>query len=210
MLLGGVYLLPLAARTDSLHFAACTAFLATGALIFFVSATYHFLADGYAISQRLEDTLENLDHFAIYLFIAGTYSPFLLSAVADPWRLPLLGLIWSIAILGILYTWFRPRLPAFLQSRVVYTGLFVLMGWTLIIRIHEVYVTLSAAKLFFLVAGGVAYSIGAVVYATKKPRLFEGFFGYHELWHLLVLVGAGMHYFMILSFYAPATYLVGR
>ena len=201
MMVGAFILLPLAHRAGAPHVWACASFLATGTLVFLVSSVYHFLSDGYESSEQLHLVLENLDHFSIYLFIAGTYSPFLLSAVSSPWRMPLLVTIWSIAVLGITYTWLKPRLPKILQHRAFYTGIFVVMGWTLVIRIGEVFAGLSNLKLFFLVAGGLAYSVGALVYAFKRPRLFAGVFGFHELWHLLVLLGAGCHYFMILSFY---------
>jgi hemolysin III len=202
MILGSLYLLPLARAAGSLHYWACFSFLVSGTLVFSTSAIYHFLGDGFELSPRMFRLLENLDHFGIYLFIAGTYSPFILGTISSSWRIPLLITIWVIAIVGILYTWSKPRLPKILQHRAVYTFMFVLMGWTIVIRLGEVLSALSWGKLFLLVAGGMSYSLGAVVYATRRPRLFEGFFGYHELWHALVLLGAGFHYFLIFSFYS--------
>ncbi len=201
MLLGALYMLPLAYRAGVHHFWASAAFLVTGVLVFTASSIYHFLGDGFDISEDLALQLNRLDHFSIYLFIAGTYTPFILAAVSAPWRIPLIVLIWAIAIVGILYTWLKPMLPEFLQHRAVYTSVFVLMGWTIIIRISDVFYALSWAKLGLLVVGGLAYSVGAIVYATERPKLFEGFIGAHELWHLLVLLGASCHYFLILSFY---------
>ncbi len=201
MILGSCYLLPLARAAGAEHYWACFSFLVSGTMVFTVSSIYHFLGDGFDLSPRMYRLLENLDHFGIYLFIAGTYSPFILGTVSSHWRTPLLVLIWAIAIIGILYTWSKPRLPKFLQHRAVYTFMFVLMGWTIVIRLGEVLSALSWGKLFLLVAGGMAYSLGAVVYATRRPRLIEGLFGYHELWHILVLLGAGFHYFLIFSFY---------
>ncbi len=201
MLVGAAVLLPLAHKLGPLHFWSCLSFIGTGALVFLVSSFYHYVSDGFHASTKLEAFLENLDHYSIYLFIAGTYSPFLLSAVSESWRIPLLISVWTVALLGILYTWVKPRLPRLLQHRAVYTGLFVLMGWIMLIRIEDVWAQLSTTSLLFLAGGSLAYSLGAIVYSTKKPRLFEGFFGFHELWHLMVLLGAGFHFFMILSFY---------
>lgn len=201
MAVGAFHLLPLARLVSPEHFWGCLSFVGTGLLLFLVSSLYHFLTDGYEGSNELHDFFENLDHFSIYLFIAGTYTPFLMNAVEKPWRVNLLIGIWSVALLGITYTWAKPRLPPMLRSRKVYTSLFVVMGWVLIVRIGEIVGHISAGSLAYLVGGGLAYSLGAYVYATKRPRLWAGVFGFHELWHLLVLVGATLHYFLILSFY---------
>jgi hemolysin III len=109
--------------------------------------------------------------------------------------------VWLMALFGIFYTAFRHKLPLWAQSRVVYTGVFVLMGWTLVVRIGEIYTKLPSAALAFFVAGSLAYSVGAVVYATKRPKLFEGLFGFHELWHVFVTLGFVCHYAMIGYFY---------
>lgn len=200
VILGGFFLLPLAHRAGVEHFWGCLAFLITGMMVFVASTTVHFLDDGFHLSPPLRTLFNNLDHFSIYLFIAGTYTPFVLCAISEPWQLVLIFTVWIIAILGILYTLFQADLPPVLQSRAVRTGLFVLMGWTIVIRANEV-LQLSWGRLALLVAGGLAYSIGAVVFTYEKPKLFEGWFGYHELWHTLVLIGAIFHYFLILSFY---------
>ena len=199
---GAMTLIPLASARGTHDLIACLSFLATGFLVFFVSTTYHFVGDGYEASEKLHLFMENLDHFSIYLFIAGTYTPFLLNSVEQPWRNILVVAIWVIAALGIVYTWVKPRLPQFLQRRFVYTGIFVIMGWTLVVRVGEIFHHLNNTQIFYLVAGGLSYSLGAVVYSTKRPKLIPGFFGFHELWHLAVLTGACLHYALILSFYA--------
>jgi hemolysin III len=201
MVAGGIVLLPLALARGPVHFWACLAFLVTGFLVFFASAVYHFLSDGYESSPRLELLLDNLDHSAIYLFIAGTYTPFILNAAAPPWRLPLIIAVWCIAFFGIAYTLVKPRLPQLLQSRAVYTSLFVLMGCFMAVRLNDVVTHLHRSQIYLLIAGGLAYILGAVGYATKRPRLLVGFFGFHELWHVMVLLGATLHYLMIFSIY---------
>lgn len=202
MLIGGYFLVPMAYRSGMPHFWASLAFLISGFLVFAVSSTYHFLHDGWSISTRLALLLEDLDHFSIYLFIAGTYTPVLLNGVTSWWRNPLLIAVWTIAFLGILYTATKSRLPQWLRGRALSTSLFVVMGWTLILRLGEVGHNITSWQAFYLVGGVIAYSAGAIVYALQRPRLLEGFFGYHELWHLLVLTGAGLHYGLVVSFYA--------
>jgi hemolysin III len=198
---GMAVLLPRARTAGAEHFWACLVFLVAGSLLFLTSSVYHFLHDGYAISSGLELFLEDLDHYCIYLFIAGTYTPFLFNAVENPWRTYLLVAIWTMAVLGIVYTKLKPFLFPVFRSRVVYTGLFVMMGWLLVVRIGEIYTRLSPHQLSLLMGGVLAYSVGAFFYLTKRPVLAAGIFGYHELWHLMVLLGASLHFFFIHSFY---------
>jgi hemolysin III len=159
------------------------------------------MGDGFQISKKLERRMEDFDHFAIFLFIAGTYTPFILNVIDPPWNSILLTVIWTVGAAGIVYTHLRPKLPKWAQHRMVYTGIFVLMGWTLVIRLGEALNHLSASGAFLLVAGGLSYTIGAVIYALKRPNLIPGVFGFHELWHVMVLAGYGFHYFLILNFY---------
>ncbi len=189
------------AKPNTEHFFACLAFGVTAFMVFATSATYHFLHDGLHISSRLEHKFENLDHFTIYLFIAGTYTPLVLNVLSPPWKMILLLMIWSIALIGILYTLFRPRLPLWAQHRYVYTGLFLLMGWTFFVRAGEIWDHLTSYQMILFLAGALSYTFGAIGYATKRPKLFPGVFGYHELWHVSVVLGAAFHYFLILDFY---------
>lgn len=198
---GMVILLPKARTMGPGHFMACLMFLMTGSLLFLTSSAYHFLHDGYKISPRLEFFLENLDHYCIYLFIAGTYTPVLINAVRSPWRGYLLVGIWTIAVLGIGYTKLKPYLFPVLRTRAFYTGLFLLMGSLMVVRVGEIYARLSSPQLFFLAGGILAYSLGAVGYVTRRPKLAAGLFGYHELWHTMVLLGAALHFLLVCSFY---------
>ncbi len=199
--LGMVLLLPKALAAGPLHFWACLVFLVTGSMVFLVSSVYHFCHDGYQTSERLQLLFEDLDHYCIYLFIAGTYTPFLLNSVAPPWRGALIVAAWTIAISGIVYTRFRSHLIPALQSRGVYTSLFVLMGLLFFLRIGEIWSSLSTLRFSLLIGGMLSYLLGAIGYATQRPKLFHGFFGYHELWHVMVLMGAVFHFCFIYSFY---------
>ena len=181
---------------------AAWVFILTGIIVFSGSFLFHFLTDGYHVSSKLEVFLEKLDHFGIYLFIAGTYSAFLTSVVSEPWKTALLYMIWTIAILGILYTYFQERLPNFLKGRLFYTGIFMVMGWTVLLRIGEIYSKLSFPEMILFFGGAASYSLGAVIFYLKKPTLFKGYLGHHEIWHLMVLVGALFHFLLIFSFYS--------
>lgn len=170
-------------------------------LVFAASAAYHFFSDGFHISPQFYKRLKDLDHYSIYIFIAGTYTPVLVHAVQSPAREILLFFIWFLALVGIFYTRFKKQLPTWAQHRGVYTGLFVLMGWVVVFRLKEIIHFLTPEQFSFLLAGGIVYTLGAIVYATKRPVLFKGVFGFHELWHLCVVIGFGYHYALILSFY---------
>lgn len=201
-IIGLVFLLSCVSQhSDVTHFWACFIFGVTSILVFASSSLLHFMEDGFEISSEFEEILTEFDHYSIYLFIAGTYTPFLLNVVSPPWRQFLLVTTWVIAILGIVYTRLRPILPKPLQNRFFSTGLFIAMGWTIIIRIGEILSVITSTNLWLLIAGGVSYTIGAIVFATKRPHLLVGVFGYHELWHLFVMLGFGFHYFLILNYY---------
>jgi len=189
-------------KAHGFHIYACLIFGMTSIFVFGVSTIYHFMSDGFGISEKLEQRMEDLDHVSIFLFIAGTYTPFFFNAISEPLNQSLLWLIWSVAAAGIAYTLLRPKLPSWARHRFVNTGIFVLMGWIFLVYLGEAVAHMSAASFFNLIAGGVAYSVGAVIYATKRPNLFSGVFGFHELWHLMVLMGFGFHYFMVLDFYS--------
>lgn len=183
------------------HFVSCLLFGVTGILVFGSSALYHFCSDGFILSAELEKKLNDFDHFSIYLFIAGTYTPFLVNAVQPPWKFILLGMIWTIALTGILYSYFKPKLPKWARHRMISTAIFLLMGWTLVIRWSEVYASLTPLSFNLLLAGGLSYSIGAIIYAFEWPDIYKGVFGHHEIWHVMVMLGFVFHYLLILRFY---------
>jgi hemolysin III len=204
-LVGFAVLLHFALLTgDSKHILACSIFGITGVGVFAASTFYHFLSDGFTISERLHQFVKDLDHSSIFLFIAGTYTPFIINVFSSPWDRILMILVWTIGMTGVLYVFLRRRLPAWARNRFIYTGIFLAMGWTLLIRLGEALSFLSPLAIFFLIAGGLSYSFGAVVYAMKWPNPFKDTFGFHEIWHVMVILGFAFHYFLILGFYWPS------
>ncbi|MCM2281871.1 MAG: hemolysin III family protein [Bdellovibrionaceae bacterium] len=189
-------------KSDPTHWWACAIFGSTSILVFAASTVCHFMSDGFQISKELDRRLADLDQIAIFLFIAGTYTPVIVNLISAPWNRILLVLIWSIGIAGILYTLFCSKFAIWAQHRFVRTAIYVLMGWVLIVRIGEAFEHLTSRTAFFLIAGGLCYTAGAVVYAIKRPNPFGNIFGYHEIWHVMVLLGYAFHYLMILGFYA--------
>lgn len=154
-------------------------------LLFAASATYHLVQAGPKIMRNLR----KLDHSAIYLLIAGTYTPICLNAFTGFFRWGLLTIVWSLALIGILVKMFTINSPRWV-SAIVY----VIMGWLCVFAFGQMTTTLSSLSLTWLMIGGLAYTLGAVVYATKMLDFVPGKFGYHEVWHIFVLAGAAAHF----------------
>ena len=197
----GLWLFIAAPQVQGWDLVACCIFAIAGCTTMLVSSTYHFMSDGFKLTPHFDLVLENLDHFTIYFFIAGTYTPFLRKILAEPWRTYLLSAVWIIAILGVLYTFFKPKLPKWAQSRVVYTSIFLAMGWILIFRIGEAWTKMTAHNAAYLLLGGLSYSIGAAIYIIKKPNPLPNVFGFHEIWHVAVSIGFLFHYLLVYDLY---------
>ena len=184
---GTVLLLRLAQGPAQL--AAFAIYGATLILLYGASAMYHTLP----LADRPLRALRTLDHIAIYFLIAGTYTPVALITLDGVLGWSLLGIVWLLALAGIPFkVWFLDA-PVWLS-----TGTYLGMGYLALLAIVPIARAVSVTGLLWLVAGGTAYTIGAVIYARKRPDPFPGRFGHHEIWHLLVLAGSGCHYaFMV-------------
>ena len=163
-----------------------TIFGVTLVMLYLASTVYHALP---LRRTRAKRVLRVLDHSAIYLLIAGTYTPFTLGVLRGPWGWALLGTIWGLALFGIIAKFtlgFRfPRLS---------TVLYIAMGWLVVVALHPLATRVSPAGLAWLVAGGLCYTGGVVFYATDT-RLRYG----HALWHLFVLAGSVCHFVAVLG-----------
>lgn len=161
-----------------------------------------FLASGFYHSVNADpDTmlkLRKFDHSAIYLLIAGTYTPICFIMLDGFWKWGMLSIIWGLALVGITVKIFFIKAP-----RWVTAGVYIIMGWLCIIGIQEILVALPAGALFWLALGGIIYTLGAVVYITKTMDFVPDVFGFHEVWHIFVILGALAHYMMIAVYIAP-------
>lgn len=157
---------------------AAAVFTATMVLLYGTSTLYHALPPGAA-----KRWFNRLDHAAIYVFIAGSYTPFVLGALRGPWGWSLFGVVWGLAVLGFTVKLFN-RLKHPLWS----TGLYVAMGWVVLVAIQPLVQRLPPASLAWLVAGGVAYTLGALVFVFDHRWRYA-----HALWHLFVVAGSACH-----------------
>ncbi len=150
-------------------------------LLFLASTVYHAM---HASEHR--PIYKLLDHCAIYLMIAGTYTPFVLIAMRNPTGWALFGAIWALAVIGIVFKiWFRERFP-----KLAMTG-YLLMGWLVIVAAPQVAEVLSRDGMIWLVGGGLAYTVGAIFYSLESLRYN------HAIWHLFVLLGGVCHFLAI-------------
>ena len=163
-------------------------------LLYAASTLYHALD----LSPRRLRSLRTLDHIAIYFLIAGTYTPVSLLTLADAGGRTLLATTWSIAAVGI------PFKIRWLDAPVwISTATYLAMGYLALLAVVPIGHAVGASGLALLVAGGAAYTVGAIIFAVQRPNPFPGF-GHHEIWHLLVLLGSGCHFAFILFHVALA------
>ena len=158
--------------------------------LFAASATYHLAQ----VKPKTQQILRKVDHSAIFLLIAGTYTPFCINAFTGFFRWGLLTIIWSIALIGILVKVFWIGAPRWLSALV-----YVIMGWLGVSAVGQMTVALTAFAMWWLIIGGIIYTLGAVVYATKMFNFVPGIFGFHEVWHIFVLLGALAHFVAVMG-----------
>lgn len=162
--------------------------------LYLASSLYHLLP----LSPAGVARLRRLDHVAIFVLIAGTYTPFCLLALEGGWRWGLLALIWGLALCGVLLKLLWMGAPRWL-SVILYLG----MGWIAVVAAPALLQAVPAAGMAWVLAGGLVYSAGALVYGFKRPNLIPGMFGFHELWHLFVVAGSACHFWAVLRYVAP-------
>jgi hemolysin III len=163
-------------------------------LLYLASALYHGLPG----HETLRSQLHRLDHSAIFLLIAGTYTPPTLLALNPAWGWSLFGVVWGLAAVGVVLrvAWTSP-------PRRLLTGIYLAMGWLVLVGIEPLVETFPLEAIAWLVAGGLAYTVGAVVYAAERPDPWPDRVGFHGLWHLFVLAGSAFHYVFVAGYVPP-------
>ncbi len=169
------------------HMVSCSIYGATQILLYTASTLYHAIP-----LPRAKAVLRHFDHAAIYLLIAGTYTPFTLVNLQGPWGWSLFGVVWGLAVIGIATQRYLIRLRPWLTA-VPY----VLMGWVVVVGIKPLLENVAPGGLALLVSGGLAYTIGAAFYAWKRLPFN------HAIWHGFVLVGSACHFFAVLFYVIP-------
>ncbi len=175
-------------RGDARHVLACSVYAITLVLFYSVSTLYHALR-----GPRVKRVFRILDHAAIYLLIAGSYTPFLLVSLRGVWGWSLFGLVWGLAVLGIVFkSRWTGRLP------ILSTALYVVMGWCIVVAWKPLIAALPPGGIAWLVAGGLVYSSGVVFYALDRKFRWA-----HPVWHVFVLVASACHFVAVLLYVVP-------
>ena len=192
--IAGLVALLLVARGRPWHVVAYSIYGATLIALYTASTLYHSVQT----NERGVKRLQRLDYIGIFLLIAGTYTPVCLVVLQGRlgrlgWTM--FGIEWGIAAIGIVATFAWKTAPEWL--RVV---LYVLMGWLTVIALPAMRSVLPPAAIWWLIGGGISYTVGMIVYATDRPHLWPGKFSAHDLWHIFVIGGSACHFVMILCF----------
>ncbi len=189
-------LIKAAHQPDSVYIIAMSVYAASLILLYAASTTYHT----FDISERVNKLLKKIDHMMISILIAGSYTPVCLIALKGRLGVILLSIVWGIAIAGILIKAFWIFCPKWVSS-VLYIG----MGWTCVLAFTQLLTNLAPAAFGWLLAGGIIYTIGGVIYALKLP-LFNSRhqnFGSHEIFHLFVMAGSACHFIVMYGYLLP-------
>ena len=174
-------------RGDAAFIVGASLFSATIFLLYLASTVYHALPMG-----KAKRVFRVLDHSSIFLLIAGTYAPFTLGVLRGAWGWTLFGIVWGLAIAGVaLKALGRVSHPVFS------TGLYLLMGWLVVVAVDPLFTRVPTAGLLWLLAGGLSYTAGVIFFATDSWLQYG-----HLIWHLLVMAGTACHYFAVLWYAA--------
>ncbi len=165
---------------------AASVFGATMILMYLMSTLYHALPEG-----RAKSIFHMLDHCAIYVLIAGTYTPFALVVLGGGWGWSIFGVVWGLAVAGIVF-----KIVGRMRYPVLSTTIYVVMGWLVIIAIKPLWQQMPLSGVIWLCAGGMAYTLGVTFYAAKGIRY------HHLVWHLFVLTGTACHFIAVLKYAA--------
>ena len=180
---------------DTVHVISLSIFIVSMILLYSASTTYHT----FDLSERTNKILKKLDHCMIFVLIAGSYTPICLIVLHGRTGFMLLALVWSIAILGIIFKLCWVTCPKWVSS-----VLYIAMGWVCVLAFTQILNSLPAAAFNWLLAGGIIYTVGGIIYALKLPifNAHHKYFGSHEIFHLFVMAGSICHFIMMFEYVA--------
>ena len=199
MIMAAIAALPLlavAAKHDSYHAVAAFAIFAGSMILLYAASTiYHT----FNISEKMNKILRKADHMMIFILIAGTYTPVCMLVLGDRTGWLLLALVWGISAVGILINALWITCPKWFSSLI-----YIAMGWVCVLAFGKIIAALPRQAFVWLLAGGIIYTVGGVIYALKLPIFNQKhrYFGSHEIFHLFVMGGSLCHYIMMYAFVA--------
>jgi hemolysin III len=190
----GLIVLIVRTSSDLLRMFTMIVFAGSMVALFTTSSLYHSVP----WKERWKKRMQRFDHSMIFLLVAGTYTPIAFNVLSSAWKWITLGVVWGIAVFGILQKMFFPKVKNWLSIT-----LYMVMGWFAVIPVRELFDRLPLEAMVLLIVGGACYSLGMILLVTKRPQLFPRVFSYHEVFHVLVISGALLHFLMILLYVVP-------
>ncbi|KGK91117.1 hemolysin III family channel protein [Desulfosporosinus sp. HMP52] len=163
-------------------------------LLYGASSLYHWVRT----TPQKELLLKKVDHIAIYLLIAGSYTPVFYYGLEGAWRWAMLTVVWALAIIGMLLKIWFIHAPRYVSS-----AFYVSLGWIALVPFLQLVKNLPMGAIILMAVGGVTYTVGAIIYATKIFDFFPKRFGFHEIFHIFIGAGSIVHYIMILIYIMP-------
>jgi hemolysin III len=160
-------------------------------LLYTASSLYHSIN----AKRKTIAFLQRLDHSMIYVLIAGSYTPICLLVLEGDWRWIVFGAVWLIALSGIIKKFIFHSIPGWVS-----TGIYLGMGWMGVLLFPAIFEKLPLDFLIWIIAGGLSYTVGAIIFGIKKPNPIPKWFGHHEIWHLFVMAGTFAHFWAFYCF----------
>ena len=184
-----------ASNPDKIHLISLSIFIVSMILLYAASTTYHTLN----LSERTNRILRKIDHCMIFMLIAGSYTPVCLIVLGGKVGYTLCAIVWGIAIAGIILKLFWITCPKWFSSLI-----YIAMGWVCVLAFTQILNSLPAAAFNWLLAGGIIYTVGGIIYALKLPifNAHHKYFGSHEIFHLFVMAGSICHFIMMFEYVA--------
>ena len=190
----GLFLLVVLSIGDMAKLITMTIYGLSVIVLYGASTAYHWVE---TTPNRLA-ILRTLDHMSIFILIAGTYTPILYYGLDGAWKWTMLSVIWGLALLGIILKVFFIG-----TARTLSTILYISLGWIALIPLFKLIRSLPVAAMVFMLLGGIAYTVGGVIYATKRIKFLPGKLGFHEVFHIFVSLGSVLHFIMIAKYIMP-------
>lgn len=176
------------------HIVSFSIYGTTLIILFLASSLHH----GIFAKKNIEHIFKQFDYIAIFLLIAGTFTPFCLILLRNFWGWSMFGVIWAIAIIGIIIKAIFKKLPKWLTHT-----LYISMGWLGLFLAIPLIKIIGICGVTLITLGGIFYTIGAIIYYREKPNPIPGKFGFHEIWHIFVILGSAFFYFTFYFFVLP-------
>ncbi len=180
-------------RADGVLETTCAAIYGGTLILLFSSSSFHHTVG--TMGPKWHAVSRRMDHIAIFLLIAGTYTPVTLLVLSPGWGWSIFGVVWGLAVAGTILKLFRPHTP-----RKFTVALYLLMGWVAVVAVWPLSQQMAGPAQALMVFGGIVYSVGAIVYARKKPDPWPQRIGFHGLWHVFVMVAAASHVWAIWAY----------